>query len=168
RTAGARTAARRGTPPDRVSGTAYICLTCGVQQAPSVSAPARCPICEDERQYVRQGGQAWTTLDELAAQGNRVELRELEPGLVGVGAQPAVGIGQRALLVRTPGGNFLWDCFGFIDETSVDAIRAMGGTAGPRAMASAWSSAPLGATSSGSERRVTSNQGLQTDRYRGT
>ena len=113
-----------------MSGTAYICLTCGVQQVPSVSAPARCPICEDERQYVRQGGQAWTTLDELAAQGNRVELRELEPGLVGVGAQPAVGIGQRALLVRTPGGNFLWDCFGFIDETSVDAIRAMGGIAG--------------------------------------
>src|SRR5439155_1615590 len=95
-----------------------------------VFARARCPICEDERQYVRQGGQALTTLDELAAQGNRVELRELEPGLVGVGAQPAVGIGQRALLVRTPGGNFLWDCFGFIDETSVDAIRAMGGIAG--------------------------------------
>ena len=58
--------------------TAYICLTCGVQQAPSASAPERCPICEDERQYVRQGGQAWTTLDELAAGGHRIELRELE------------------------------------------------------------------------------------------
>jgi len=79
-----------------VSTTAYICVTCGVQQPPSPSIPARCPICEDERQYVRQGGQAWTTLAELAKQGHRVELRELEPGLIGIGAQPAVGIGQRA------------------------------------------------------------------------
>jgi len=113
-----------------VSSTAYICVTCGVQQAPSTSPPERCPICEDERQYVRQGGQAWTTLAELAAQGHRVELRELEPGLTGVGVQPAVGIGQRALLVRTPGGNLLWDCFGYIDAKGVDAIRTMGGVAG--------------------------------------
>ena len=113
-----------------MSTTAYICLTCGVQQAPSASMPARCPICEDERQYVRQAGQAWTTLAELAAQGHRVELREVEPGLTGIGAQPAVGIGQRALLVCTPRGNFLWDCFGFIDDASVAAIRAIGGIAG--------------------------------------
>ena len=45
-----------------MSDTAFICVTCGVQQAPRVSMPERCPICEDERQYVRQGGQAWTTL----------------------------------------------------------------------------------------------------------
>jgi hypothetical protein len=101
-----------------------------VQQAPSASAPLRCPVCEDERQYVRQGGQAWTTLHELAAGGHRIELRELEPGLTGVGAQPAIGIGQRALLVRTPAGNFLWDCLGYIDSDSVKAIRAMGGIAG--------------------------------------
>ena len=113
-----------------MSGTAYICVTCGVQQEPSASMPESCPICEDERQYVRQGGQAWTTLERLAAQGHRVELRELEPGLVGVGAEPAVGIGQRALLVRTPGGNFLWDCFGYIDAKGVAAIRAVGGLAG--------------------------------------
>jgi len=113
-----------------VSTTAYICVTCGVQQAPSASMPPRCAICEDERQYVRQGGQAWTTLAKLAAQGHRIELRELEPDLTGVGAQPAVGIGQRALLVRTSGGNFLWDCFGFIDAKGVAAIRAMGGIAG--------------------------------------
>jgi glyoxylase-like metal-dependent hydrolase (beta-lactamase superfamily II) len=113
-----------------VSETAFICVTCGVQQAPSASRPARCRICEDERQYVRQGGQAWTTLAELTAEGHRIELRELEPGLIGVGAQPSVAIGQRALLVRTPGGNFLWDCFGFIDARGIAAIRAMGGIAG--------------------------------------
>jgi glyoxylase-like metal-dependent hydrolase (beta-lactamase superfamily II) len=113
-----------------MSETAYICVTCGVQQAPSLSKPERCPICEDERQYVRQGGQAWTTVAQLAAQGHRVELRELEPELTGVGAEPAVGIGQRGLLVRTPAGNFLWDCFGYIDAKGVEDIRALGGVAG--------------------------------------
>ncbi len=113
-----------------MSGTAYICVTCGVQQTPSATAPERCPICEDERQYVRQGGQAWTTLDRLAKQGHRVEMRELEPGLTGVGVNPAVGIGQRGLLVRTPAGNFLWDCFGYIDAEALEAIRRLGGIAG--------------------------------------
>ncbi len=113
-----------------MSGNAYICVTCGVQQTPSPLAPERCPICEDERQYVRQGGQAWTTLDRLAAQGHRVEVRELEPGLMGVGAEPAVGIGQRGLLVRTLGGNFLWDCFGYIDDKGIEAVRRVGGLAG--------------------------------------
>src|SRR5438094_738629 len=31
---------------------AYVCVTCGVQHAESDSPPPRCPICEDERQYV--------------------------------------------------------------------------------------------------------------------
>ena len=113
-----------------MNGTAYICVTCGVQQAPRASTPERCPICEDERQYVRQGGQAWTTLEELASQGHRVEVRELEPGLTGLGASPAVGIGQRGLLVRVPGGNVLWDCFGYIDAKGVEAVRALGGLVG--------------------------------------
>lgn len=113
-----------------MTDTAYICVTCGVQQSPSRATPERCPICEDERQYVRQGGQAWTTLDELRAQGHRVELRELEAGLTGVGVRPVFGIGQRGLLVRTPAGNVLWDCFGYIDAKGVEAVRAIGGLSG--------------------------------------
>ena len=108
----------------------YICVTCAVQQSPTDGTPARCPICEDERQYVRQGGQAWTTLAALRATGHRIELRELEPGLTGVGVDPALGIGQRGLLVRTPSGNFLWDCVGYIDEQVVAAIGARGGISG--------------------------------------
>ena len=108
---------------------AYICVTCGVQQAPSDRPPGNCPICEDERQYVRQGGQTWTTLTELKASGHRVELRDLEPGLTGVGIEPALGIGQRALLVQTPEGNLLWDCAGYIDDAAVDAVRERGGLA---------------------------------------
>jgi glyoxylase-like metal-dependent hydrolase (beta-lactamase superfamily II) len=41
-----------------------------------------------------------------------------------------VGIGQRALLVQTPAGNFLWDCFGFIDDEGIAAVRARGGIQG--------------------------------------
>jgi glyoxylase-like metal-dependent hydrolase (beta-lactamase superfamily II) len=109
---------------------AYICVTCGVQQAPSAGLPEQCPICEDERQYVRKGGQAWTTLAEMKVDGYRVELRELEPHLTGVGIEPSFGIGQRALLVQTAEGNFLWDCVGYIDGVAVKAIQAKGGVAG--------------------------------------
>ena len=50
----------------------YICTTCAVQQAPSEAPPKHCPICEDERQYVRQGGQAWTTIEELRLMEHRI------------------------------------------------------------------------------------------------
>src|SRR6202521_2449516 len=109
---------------------AYICRTCGVQQAESEGPPAHCAICDDERQYVPPGGQRWVTLTALRGEGHRIEVRELEPGLSGIGADPLVGIGQRALLVQTPDGNFLWDCFGFIDEEGVAAVRARGGLHG--------------------------------------
>ena len=108
----------------------YICATCAVQQPPSEAPPKHCPICEDERQYVRQGGQAWTTIEELRLRGDRIEVRELEAGLVGVGVTPSLGIGQRALLVRTANGNILWDCVGYIDDEAVAAIRSRGGISG--------------------------------------
>ncbi len=44
-----------GTPDaGTADGPGWICVTCGVEQpaAPSGGAPVRCPICEDERQYV--------------------------------------------------------------------------------------------------------------------
>ena len=86
---------------------AYICRTCGVQHAASAEPPAHCAICQDERQYVPPQGQRWATLDELRAEGRRADVRELEPGLTGIGAEPSIGIGQRALLVRTAAGNVL-------------------------------------------------------------
>jgi hypothetical protein len=108
----------------------YICVTCGVQQAPSQNPPARCPICEDERQFVPQGGQTWITLAQMKAHGYRIELRPVEEGLTGVGVNPSFGIGQRALLVHTPHGNILWDCIGYIDDAAVDSIQRLGGIAG--------------------------------------
>jgi hypothetical protein len=109
---------------------AYICVTCGVQHGPTKEPPPRCPICEDERQYVRHGGQAWTTLAGMRAKGHRIEIRDLEPGLAGIGVQPDFAIGQHALLVQTPKGNILWDCIGFIDDEAIQAVQDRGGIAG--------------------------------------
>jgi hypothetical protein len=109
---------------------AYICLTCGVQHTPSDSAPERCEICLDERQYIPAQGQRWTTLDELRTNGHHSVIRELEPQLTGIGVEPKVAIGQRAVLLQTEAGNFLWDCFGFVDETAIAAVRDRGGLKG--------------------------------------
>jgi hypothetical protein len=102
-----------------------ICRTCGVQY----SAPREdCPICLDERQYVGWGGQQWTTMAELASR-HRTELREEEPDLIGVGVEPSFAIGQRALLVRTPHGNVLWDCISVLDDAGRARIAELGGIA---------------------------------------
>jgi hypothetical protein len=53
--------------------------------------------------------------------------REYEPGVTGIGSQPSFAIGQRAVLVRTPGGNVLWDCISLLDAATVTTIKALGG-----------------------------------------
>jgi len=109
---------------------AWVCRTCGVQQPPTVKPPAECAICNDERQYVPPQGQRWASLEALRAEGCRIEVRDLERGLTGIGAEPAIGIGQRALLVQTAEGNLLWDCLGYIDDEGVAAVRERGGLRG--------------------------------------
>jgi hypothetical protein len=90
-----------------------------------VTPPERCEICEDERQYVGWSGQQWTTLDELA--GDHInEIRD-DLGLTGIGTRPSFAIGQRALLVRSPHGNVLWDCITLVDDATVEALLKLGG-----------------------------------------
>jgi hypothetical protein len=98
-----------------------------VQQAASEGLPAHCAICDDERQYVPPEGQRWATIAELRAEGHRIDVRDLEAGLTGIGATPPVAIGQRALLIQTAAGNVLWDCLGFIDDPGIAAVRERGG-----------------------------------------
>ena len=107
---------------------AWICLTCGVQHSDTDRPPDRCAICDDERQYVGWDGQQWITMAELA-RDHAVVLREEEPDLVGIGVEPAIAIGQRALLVRTPHGNVLWDCVSVLDDTARQQIADLGGIA---------------------------------------
>ena len=104
----------------------YICATCGVQHAASDAAPEHCPICEDERQYIGAKGQRWTTIPELQTDHhNRIE--DVGSNLTGIGTVPGFAIGQRALLVRTPNGNVLWDCISLLDDATVETIRVLGG-----------------------------------------
>jgi hypothetical protein len=104
----------------------FICTACGTQYPESDAPPARCIICEEERQYVPLAGQSWTTLDKLAV-SHMNGFRQHEPGIIGIGSQPRFAIGQRALLVCTPAGNVLWDCISLLDDATVTLINGLGG-----------------------------------------
>ena len=82
--------------------------------------------CEDERQFVRYGGQEWTTLKRLAADyHNRLE--EEAPRLLGIGTEPEFAIGQRTLLLQSDGGNLFWDCITLLDGQTAVELNARGG-----------------------------------------
>ena len=108
---------------------AFICNTCGSQFTPSEQPPAECPICLDERQFVPPSGQAWTTLDALARRHFNC-YREHERNLIGIGSVPQFAIGQRALLIRTPAGNLLWDCISLVDAATIEIVKGLGGLTG--------------------------------------
>jgi hypothetical protein len=101
---------------------AFVCVTCGTQFPPADRPPEGCPICLDERQYVGHAGQRWTTVAALS-QDHRNRVEELEPGLIGIGTEPAFAIGQRALVV----GGLLWDCVTLIDADTIAAVHDAGG-----------------------------------------
>jgi glyoxylase-like metal-dependent hydrolase (beta-lactamase superfamily II) len=104
----------------------FICITCGTQFTASSQPPARCPICEDERQYIGLDGQQWTTLDELR-QDHHNEIRHEEPNLSSVWTVPKFAIGQRAFVLQTNNGNVLWDCITLLDKAVMEYIAEIGG-----------------------------------------
>ena len=61
---------------------------------------------------------------ELAA-AHRCEVRE-DAGMLGIGIEPSVAIGQRMLLVETGAGNVLWDMIPLVDDAALAAIRERG------------------------------------------
>lgn len=106
----------------------HVCLTCGAHYPGEEPRPEQCRICADERQYVPAAGQRWLSLEELTADHvNRIE--EIEDDLFGVGVEPEVGIGQRALLVRTARGNVLWDCVPLLTHAGRSRLEELGGVA---------------------------------------
>jgi glyoxylase-like metal-dependent hydrolase (beta-lactamase superfamily II) len=68
-------------------------------------------------------------MGQLAEEGCHSVIREIEPGLTGIAADPDVGVGQRALVVSTAEGNLLWDPAPFVDDAALDAVRSAGGLA---------------------------------------
>lgn len=108
------------------SPNVFVCATCATHVPGDTPPPDPCPICADERQYVRQDGQLWLSYASVAAE-HHMRIEEKEPDLFGVGVEPSFAIGQRALLVRTPEGNLLWDCVPILDEDGAARLDALGG-----------------------------------------
>lgn len=106
--------------------TNFICRQCGTQFADTEGPPPRCPICEDDRQYVRWQGQDWLTLDALA-RTHRLTIEDEAERITGIGMAPAFAINQRALLLRAPAGNVLWDCVSLVTDQAIAAIEERGG-----------------------------------------
>ena len=104
----------------------YICSTCGVQFKETESAPDKCPICDDERQYININGQEFTLLSELKKNHKNI-LNEEELNVTSIRTEPSFGIGQRALLIGTKQGNILWDCISLIDDDTISEIKKRGG-----------------------------------------
>lgn len=117
--------ARPSSPATGEHLVSFICVACGTQYPPSAIPPERCPICEDERQYVPPEGQRWTT---LAAMHGHYQNRftELEPGMTEIETEPVFAIGQRAFLIQTPHGNVLWETLAYLDETTAAEIERRG------------------------------------------
>ncbi len=105
---------------------AFLCVTCGTQFQASEQPPERCAICEDERQYVGPDGQQWATLDQVRS-GHKNRIKQEEKNLYSINTEPRFGIGQRAFLIQTPGGNVLWDCVALLDDATFSQIKDMGG-----------------------------------------
>lgn len=104
---------------------AKICATCGTKY-PNDYQDDKCPICEDDRQYVPLDGQKWTNTNLLLKE-HHVEIRKVRHNLYEFVIKPSFGIGQRALFVVSEKGNLLWDCIPLIDENVVEFIKENGG-----------------------------------------
>jgi hypothetical protein len=105
--------------------TILICNACGTSFDGRQDGDG-CPICLDERQYVPPSGQSWTDRETLARR-HANSWRQLERDLFSIHTVPAFAINQRALLVRTPAGNVLWDCIALLDDATKALIAALGG-----------------------------------------
>jgi glyoxylase-like metal-dependent hydrolase (beta-lactamase superfamily II) len=103
----------------------FICSHCGTQFGETVKPPEHCPICEDERHFVRWNGQAWTDPLELA-RDHRLVWHD-DSGVTGIGMEPSFAIGQRAMLIENPDGCVLWDCTSLVTPSIVGHIAERGG-----------------------------------------
>lgn len=116
------------TAADSPEVVPYVCVTCGSQFTESARPPERCPVCEDERQYVNPDGQEWKTLDQIRST-HKNTIKQEEEHLYSINTVPKFSIGQRAFLIQTPQGNVLWDCVSLIDDATIARIKELGGIA---------------------------------------
>lgn len=103
----------------------WTCEQCGAQFPETGEPPASCPICGDERQFVNWKGQTWLTREQLTKTHKLVWREDL--GIFGIGVEPGIAIGQRALLVPEPDGCMLWDCVPLVTKEVVEHVHSLGG-----------------------------------------
>ncbi|KAK7999281.1 hypothetical protein PG990_011881 [Apiospora arundinis] len=126
------------------TGSWLVCTACGTQfPTADRQAVTTCFICDDPRQFTLRDGQNFTTLDDLRGSGHKNTFTPLfsrtslpdsgdDDGgdgwaFTSIVTEPKFGIGQRAILIRTPRhGNVLWDCVTLLDEWTFIQIKALG------------------------------------------
>lgn len=109
-----------------------VCVACGTQFPTSDHTTLKtCFICDDPRQYTPPSGQSFTTLAAIRSNHkNEFQNFPSDSRFVSITTTPKLGIGQRAILVRTPHGTILWDCVTLLDDETIAEIRKLGGLAG--------------------------------------
>ncbi|HLS30639.1 MAG TPA: hypothetical protein VK021_07265 [Flavobacteriaceae bacterium] len=105
-----------------------LCATCGTQY-PKNTEVEICEICAEERQYVPLQGQIWTSPDALL-RTHQTRVQKVRENLYEIRIEPKFAIGQRAFLVISENGNFLWDCIPLLDENVQHFINSKGGLRG--------------------------------------
>jgi len=103
-----------------------ICTTCGTKLPHNERVPALCPICNDDRQFIRLKGQSWTSEEDLE-KCHAVRICKIRDRLHYLTVRPDFAIGQRAFLLLSRGGNILWDCIPLLDEYTKEFIHSKGG-----------------------------------------
>lgn len=106
-----------------------ICKACGTEYDSREIKNNHCKICDDDRQYIPEGGQAWTTEDELL-KSRSVQIKSIYTNLYELTILPSFAIGQRAFLIISENGNILWDCIPLLDESAIAFINSKGGLKG--------------------------------------
>ncbi|KAK0631740.1 metallo-beta-lactamase family protein [Immersiella caudata] len=102
-----------------------VCVACGTQFPTSDRNTLKtCLICDDPRQYIPPPQQSFTTLADIRSKHkNTFTPFPNNPSLISISTTPKLAIGQRAILVKTPAGNILWDCLTLVDEDTVSEIK---------------------------------------------
>ncbi|KAI1324620.1 beta-lactamase-like protein [Xylariaceae sp. FL0255] len=109
-----------------------ICTACGTQYP---TERTNCLICDDPRQFTPPTGQSFTSLSNLHSDGYQNIFTplhipndpEAEVVFTSIHTKPKLAIGQRAILIKTPAGNVLWDCVTLLDDDTVKEINSRGG-----------------------------------------
>ncbi|MBV9078878.1 MAG: hypothetical protein JO048_15545, partial [Methylobacteriaceae bacterium] len=104
---------------------AFLCDNCGYWQR-HFEPPHVCPLCLDARHVVPQTGWRFHTLAEAEA-AFPCHSAELEDGVWRFWNDPVSGIGPSSYLVRTEGGNLLFEGCAVFSGAALDHIASLGG-----------------------------------------